>query len=119
MAHELLIEHGKAAMFYVGAPPWHGLGTRLDHPATAAEAIQAAVLLACDVRPQRRELQLDLGEGVSANNLIIHVRHENRPAAVLQAQHLQRAREGIDQPRMRYLLARVDGELPGAVELGG
>jgi hypothetical protein len=26
MAHELYIENGKAAMMYVGTPPWHGLG---------------------------------------------------------------------------------------------
>jgi len=44
MAHELLIEDGEAAMFYVGDPPWHGLGQRLDKPATAAEAIKAARL---------------------------------------------------------------------------
>ncbi|MBS1856136.1 MAG: DUF932 domain-containing protein [Acidobacteria bacterium] len=44
MAHELLIEDGEAAMFYAGTPPWHGLGTKLDHPATAAEAIKAANL---------------------------------------------------------------------------
>ena len=44
MAHELLIEDGEAAMFYVGDPPWHGLGQRLDSPATAAEAIKAARL---------------------------------------------------------------------------
>jgi hypothetical protein len=37
MAHELLIEDGEAAMFYVGARPWHGLGTRLANPATAEE----------------------------------------------------------------------------------
>jgi phage/plasmid-like protein (TIGR03299 family) len=26
MAHEVLIEHGEAAMFYTGDRPWHGLG---------------------------------------------------------------------------------------------
>ncbi len=44
MAHDLLIEDGKAAMFYVGTPPWHRLGTRLDNPATAEDAIKAANL---------------------------------------------------------------------------
>ena len=45
MAHELLIENGKAAMMYVGDKvPWHGLGQKLDNPATSAEALKAARL---------------------------------------------------------------------------
>lgn len=44
MAHELNIQDGQAAMFYLGQTPWHGLGTHLQKPATAAEAIKAARL---------------------------------------------------------------------------
>lgn len=44
MAHNLNIQADQAAMMYVGKTPWHGLGTKLEQPATAAEAIQAAKL---------------------------------------------------------------------------
>jgi phage/plasmid-like protein (TIGR03299 family) len=44
MAHNLLIQNGNASMFYVNEVPWHGLGTKLNGPATAQEAIQAAQL---------------------------------------------------------------------------
>jgi phage/plasmid-like protein (TIGR03299 family) len=44
MAHRIHVEDGKASMMYVGQEPWHGLGTKLNSPATAAEAIEAANL---------------------------------------------------------------------------
>jgi phage/plasmid-like protein (TIGR03299 family) len=45
MAHELLIENGRASMFYVERVPWHRLGTRLEKPpGSSEEAIAAAGL---------------------------------------------------------------------------
>ena len=44
MAHNLLIQNGQASMFYLSEVPWHGLGVKLDRPATAKEAIEAAQL---------------------------------------------------------------------------
>jgi len=44
MAHELATTNGHAAMAFFGELPWHRLGTELDGPATAEEAIEAAGL---------------------------------------------------------------------------
>ena len=44
MSHNLEQVDGQASMFYTGQVPWHQLGRRLDKPATAAEAMEAANL---------------------------------------------------------------------------
>src|SRR4051794_8905870 len=44
MAAGLASTNGKTAMMYTGLVPWHGLGTQLEQPATAREAIEAAGL---------------------------------------------------------------------------
>ena len=42
MAHDLATTNGRTAMAYFGEVPWHRLGTSLEEPATAEEAIEAA-----------------------------------------------------------------------------
>src|SRR5947207_1772295 len=44
MAHQLPADNGRASRMYAGDVPWHGLGTHLNKPATADEAIVAARL---------------------------------------------------------------------------
>ena len=44
MSANLLMLNGQASMFYINEVPWHGLGTKLNQPATAQAAIQAAQL---------------------------------------------------------------------------
>jgi hypothetical protein len=44
VSHELNFKENRASMFYVSDPAWHQQGTKLDKPATAAEAIKAAQL---------------------------------------------------------------------------
>jgi phage/plasmid-like protein (TIGR03299 family) len=58
MPHDIATIAGKPAMMYAGEVPWHGLGTPLDKPATAAEAIHAASL---DWEVVKRPLFLEHG----------------------------------------------------------
>jgi hypothetical protein len=44
MAHNLATTNGRTAMMFCGEEPWHKFGTKLENPATAAEAIEAAGL---------------------------------------------------------------------------
>lgn len=44
MAHNLERRGNRASMFYSGEVPWHQLGQKLDHPANASQAMEAANL---------------------------------------------------------------------------
>jgi phage/plasmid-like protein (TIGR03299 family) len=68
MAHDLATTNGKTAMAYFGDTPWHRLGTRLDSPATAAEAMEAAGL---NYRAELTPLVTAEGMAVSERKAVI------------------------------------------------
>lgn len=73
MPHDLAITNDRPAMAYFGETPWHGLGTRLDNPATAAEAIEVAGLnYRADLLPLMTE------DGIVVPNRKAVVRSDNR-----------------------------------------
>ena len=77
MAHNLYERlDGKAAMMYTGEVPWHGLGTKLDNPATAKEAINVAGLdYEVDLKPIHR--WNNFGTLVEIPNFRVTVNREN------------------------------------------
>ena len=61
MSHNLNFRNGKASMMFYGDRPWHSLGTELNHPATAKEAIEVAQL----------DYQVELQPVFLRNNILI------------------------------------------------
>ncbi|MCI0472549.1 MAG: alpha/beta hydrolase, partial [Ignavibacteria bacterium] len=78
MAHKLFINNGKASMMYYGEAPWHGLGIKLEKPATSAEAIEAAGL-DWEVRKE----QLYLSSEKIINDYFATVRNNGEKPVVL------------------------------------
>jgi phage/plasmid-like protein (TIGR03299 family) len=68
MAHELASTNGRTAMMYAGEIPWHGLGTRLEEPATAREAMDAAGL---DYLAELRKIQTDEGTPIPKRKAVV------------------------------------------------
>ena len=68
MAHNLASTNGRVAMMYAGEMPWHGLGTRLEEPATAQEAISSAGL---DYLAELKDIQTTEGIAVPQRRAIV------------------------------------------------
>src|SRR5690554_6707998 len=68
MPHELATTNGRTAMMYAGEVPWHRLGTKLDEPATAREAIEAAGL---DYLAELRDIQTGDGTPIPTRKAVV------------------------------------------------
>jgi phage/plasmid-like protein (TIGR03299 family) len=68
MPHDIATTNGKPSLAYFGEVPWHGLGTKLDDPATAQEAIEAAGL---DYQAELKSLWTVDGEPVTCRQAVV------------------------------------------------
>ena len=114
-------------MFYHGERPWHGLGTALDHPATSAEAIQAAGLgWTVELRPAYAEgvpipraraiLRMDRMEPIAVvGERYVPVQNAEAFAffdqLIGQGQAAYETAGALDRGRRIWLLARLPGEV--------
>lgn len=68
MAHDIAMINGKPSMAYFGEAPWHRLGTKLDEPASAQAAIEAAGL---DYKVELQSLWTSEGEAVATRQAVV------------------------------------------------
>jgi|SRR3989344_1181385 len=132
MPHNLTTIDGVTEMFYYGDRPWHGLGAKVDHAATAAEAIAAANLdwdvLIQDVytrSPEREMLLVPDRRAIVRSDTqevfaIMKDRYspvQNRDAfsffdkVVGEGQAIYHTAGSLDGGRKVWILAKLSGEL--------
>ena len=91
MAHNIATANGRTAMMYTGEVPWHRLGTKLDQPATAREAITAAGL---DYEVKLTPVTTYDGLEVPKTNAV--VRYDTQTVlGVVRVHHVLPARSGV------------------------
>ena len=71
------------------------------------------------LRPEPSQPELDRLERLDARGDVAGVRRQQRPTPAVVPQHLQRARDGIDQPGVGDAVLAVDAELLLAIQANG
>ena len=94
MAHDISTTNGKPAIAYFGDTPWHGLGTRLEEPANAELAIQAAGL---DYQVELQDMTTPRGSVVPGRKAVVRSdTHEVLGVATRHRRHVTAKRAVAD-----------------------